>query len=102
MPAVHPDVAFVLSAMAGHLFGYEAALAIDTSAHPLREVRAAVAAVVSTAALDTSSGDDLLVRLAPAIESPTATFLDGLRVGSYDGHLEAGTDRKSTRLNSSH
>ena len=77
--------------MAGHLFGYEAALAIDTSAHPLREVRAAVAAVVSSAALDTSSGDDLLVRLGPAIEGPTATFLDGLRVGSYDGDLEAGT-----------
>ena len=38
VPAVHPDVAFVLSAMAGHLFGYEAALAIDASARPLREV----------------------------------------------------------------
>ncbi len=34
VPAVHPDVAFVLSAMAGHLFGYEAALAIDASARP--------------------------------------------------------------------
>ena len=98
VPAVHPDVAFVLSAMAGHLFGYEAALAIDTSAHPLREVRAAVAAVVSTAALGTSSGDDLLVRLGPAIESPTATFLDGLRVGSYDGDLEAGTAVRITSL----
>ncbi len=91
VPAVHPDVAFVLSAMAGHLFGYEAALAIDTSAHPLREVRAAVQAVVSGAALNPSSGDDLLLRLGPAIEGPVATFLDGLRVGSYDGHLEAGT-----------
>ncbi len=91
VPAVHPDVAFVLSAMAGHLFGYEAALAIDTSAHPLREVRAAVAAVVSSTALDKPSGDELLLRLGPAIEGPAAAFLDGLRVGSYDGHLEAGT-----------
>ncbi len=98
VPAVHPDVAFVLSAMAGHLFGYEAALAIDTSAHPLREVRAAVAAVVSTSSLDPSSGEDLLVRLAPAIETPTATFLDGLRVGSYDGDLEAGTAVRITSL----
>ena len=98
VPAVHPDVAFVLSAMAGHLFGYEAALAIDTSAHPLREVRAAVAAVVSSAGLDTSSGEDLLVRLGPAIEAPTATFLDGLRVGSYDGDLEAGTAVRITSL----
>jgi glucosamine--fructose-6-phosphate aminotransferase (isomerizing) len=93
VPAVHPDVAFVLSAMAGHLFGYEAALAIDTSARPLREARAAVQAVVSGAGSGRtpSSGDDLLLRLAPAIEGPAATFLDGLRVGNYDGDLEAGT-----------
>ena len=98
VPAVHPDVAFVLSAMAGHLFGYEAALAIDTSARPLREVRAAVATVVSNSALDASSGDDLLVRLGPLIEGPAATFLDGLRVGSYDGDLEAGTAVRITSL----
>ena len=86
VPTVHPDLAFVLSAMAGHLFSYEAALAIDTSARPLREVRAAVQAVVSSAGTD-----DLLVRLGPIIEGAVATFLDGVRVGSYDGHLEAGT-----------
>ncbi len=32
VPAVHPALGFVLSTMAGHLFGYEAALAIDASA----------------------------------------------------------------------
>ena len=36
VPPVDPALAFVLSAMAGHLFGYEAALAIDASARPLR------------------------------------------------------------------
>jgi glucosamine--fructose-6-phosphate aminotransferase (isomerizing) len=87
VPVVHPDVAFVLSAMAGHLFSYEAALAIDASARPLREARAAVQAAVSGA----PAGDELLARLAPEIEGPAAVFLDGLRVGSYDGHLEAGT-----------
>jgi glucosamine--fructose-6-phosphate aminotransferase (isomerizing) len=91
VPVTHPQLAFVLTAMAGHLFGYEAALAIDTSARPLREARAAVQAVVSSAARDQSSSDELLARLRPAIEGPAATFLDGLRVGSYDGHLEAGT-----------
>ena len=38
----HPQLAFVLAAMAGHLFGYEAALAIDAQARPLREARAAI------------------------------------------------------------
>ena len=42
VPATHPRLAFVLSAMAGHLFGYEAALAIDAQALPLREARAAI------------------------------------------------------------
>jgi glucosamine--fructose-6-phosphate aminotransferase (isomerizing) len=31
VPAVHPALGFVLSTVAGHLFGYEAALAIDAS-----------------------------------------------------------------------
>ena len=39
VPPVDPALGFVLSAMAGHLFGYEAALAIDASARPLREAR---------------------------------------------------------------
>src|SRR6185437_2490077 len=29
VPRVHPDLAFLLAAMAGHLFGYHAAMAID-------------------------------------------------------------------------
>ncbi|HEX9504816.1 MAG TPA: glucosamine-6-phosphate synthase, partial [Acidimicrobiia bacterium] len=33
----------------------------------------------------------VLARLAPAMEGPAATFLDGLRSGGYDGSLEAGT-----------
>ena len=94
VPVVHADVAFVLSAMAGHLFGYEAALAIDASARPLREARAAVQFAVSGA----GTGDDLLLRLEPEIELPAAAFLDGLRVGSYDGHLEAGTAVRITSL----
>ena len=42
VPPVHPDLGFVLSAMAGHLFGFEAALVIDASARPLREARAMI------------------------------------------------------------
>lgn len=98
VPVTHPALAFVLSAMAGHLFSYEAALAIDAQARPLREVRAAVEAVVielEHASHATNAPavmpDGLLERLAPAVQAPAARFFDGLRAGDYNGHLEAST-----------
>src|SRR6202007_1314040 len=48
VPSVHPAVAFVLSALAGHVFGYEAPLAIDALANPLREARSVVEAATVT------------------------------------------------------
>ena len=87
VPQAHPALGFVLSAMAGHLFGYEAALSIDAQARPLREARAAVESVVSLGL----TGDELLRRLAAAVEQPAARFSAGLREGAYNGHLEAST-----------
>ena len=89
VPATHPSLAFVLSAMAGHLFGYEAALAIDAQARPLREARAAIEAAISAGS--GRAGDDLLAELVPALELPASRFFDGLRSFDYDGHLEAST-----------
>ncbi|MFN8035049.1 MAG: SIS domain-containing protein [Acidimicrobiia bacterium] len=94
VPPVHPALAFVLAAMAGHLFGYEAALAIDASARPLREVRAAIEEVVSAR----TGGDDVMRTLGPALAVPTDRFFDGLRAGSYDGHLEASTAVRASSL----
>ena len=76
-----------VAAMAGHLFGYEAALAIDASARPLREARALIETLVGRR-LDP---DDLLVDARPGLEPLAARFFDGLRAGNYDGSLEAGT-----------
>jgi glucosamine--fructose-6-phosphate aminotransferase (isomerizing) len=87
VPAVDPALGFILSAMVGHLFGYEAALAIDASARPLREARETVEQLVG---LDLT-GDDVLVRVAAAVPTSAATFFDGMRSGVYDGHLEAST-----------
>ncbi|MFM8776904.1 MAG: SIS domain-containing protein, partial [Actinomycetota bacterium] len=39
VPNVESSLSFILSVMVGHLFGYEAALAIDALARPLREAR---------------------------------------------------------------
>jgi glucosamine--fructose-6-phosphate aminotransferase (isomerizing) len=88
VPPVHPALGFVLSAMAGHLFGYEAALAIDASAHPLREARAAIEAVVTAPRAPSRLG---LERLGQQLEGPATRFFDQLRGGFYDGSLEAGT-----------
>jgi glucosamine--fructose-6-phosphate aminotransferase (isomerizing) len=92
VPPTHPRLAFVLSAMAGHLFGYEAALAIDAQARPLREARGAIEAAMEHGVPD---GEVLLRRLRPQLAAPAARFFDGLRSGAYDGNLDAST---ATRL----
>jgi glucosamine--fructose-6-phosphate aminotransferase (isomerizing) len=92
VPATHPSLAFVLSCIAGHLFGYEAALAIDAQALPLREARAAIESAVSSLGGGMrADGDQLLRRVRPTLESAGSRFFDGLRTGAYDGHLEAST-----------
>jgi glucosamine--fructose-6-phosphate aminotransferase (isomerizing) len=87
VPSVDSSLAFVLSAMTGHLFGYEAALAIDASARPLREARE----VVEHALAETSDGDAVLRRVQTGVVTHVEKFLDGLRAGLYNGHLEAST-----------
>ncbi|MCP3993060.1 MAG: SIS domain-containing protein [Actinomycetia bacterium] len=85
VPEVHPKLAFVLSTIVGHLFGYEAALAIDASARPLREARGAIEGHVG------ATSEDWFEVFGSEIEPYAAQFFDGLRAGSYNGHLEAST-----------
>ncbi len=87
VPSVDSSLAFVLSAMVGHLFGYEAALAIDASARPLREARE----VIEHALAASTEGDDVLRTVQTDIGVHTEKFLDGLRADQYNGHLEAST-----------
>jgi len=87
VPSVDSSLAFVLSAMVGHLFGYEAALAIDASARPLREARE----VIEHALAASTEGDDVLRTVQAEISVHTEKFLDGLRADQYNGHLEAST-----------
>lgn len=89
VPSVRPELAFVLSTVVGHLFGYEAALAIDAQARPLREARGAIEDAVSAPGAD--DADRIFARLRPVFEPIANRFFDGLRSGAYNGHLEAGT-----------
>jgi glucosamine--fructose-6-phosphate aminotransferase (isomerizing) len=86
VPAVHPDLAFILSAMAGHLFGYEAALAIDAQAHPLRLVRAAIQEL----AAEGHTSEAVLARLGSRIEPAVRAFLDAVADGACDGVAKVG------------
>ena len=87
VPETDARLAFVLSAMAGHLFGYEAALSIDGLARPLREARAAIDRAVK----GSPSGEIALERLGTVLDAPSRQFGDDLRAGTYDGCLEAST-----------
>jgi glucosamine--fructose-6-phosphate aminotransferase (isomerizing) len=92
VPTTDAAVAFVLTAMVGHLFGYEAALSIDAQGRTLRAVRA----VLERAAWQ--QPDRVLSRLGPALSAAAVPFLDGLRDGSYNGNLEASTAVRVTSL----
>jgi glucosamine--fructose-6-phosphate aminotransferase (isomerizing) len=71
--------------MAGHLFGYEAARAIDALADPLRRVRAAVVEGDSLGASGTTAV------ASPEIREQLSKVDGGLGAGLYDGCLEAST-----------
>ncbi|MGQ0678097.1 MAG: SIS domain-containing protein [Actinomycetota bacterium] len=86
VPYAHPRLAFVLSAMAGHLFGYEAALAIDEQARPLRLIRAAIQELAG----EGLSAGAILGHLGPLIEPASRQFLDCATHGGCDGVMNLG------------
>jgi glucosamine--fructose-6-phosphate aminotransferase (isomerizing) len=91
VPETHPMLAFVLSTMAGHLFGYEAALAIDAQARQFREGRAVIESAVFTSRDSRAAADEAFDRLATDLQPMASRFFDGLRANEFDGHLEAST-----------
>ncbi|HUQ39654.1 MAG TPA: SIS domain-containing protein [Acidimicrobiales bacterium] len=86
VPAVHPSLDFVLSAMVGHLFGYEAALAIDAQARDLRAARGVIEEALGQSGSDS---DAVLVELSSSLEPAATQFFTTLRSGAYNGHLDA-------------
>ena len=92
VPQVHPSLAFLLSAMVGHLFGYEAARAIDAQARPLRKAHAAIEHEAqrrqSTAAEPGEAADATLLE---DLRVAASAFSDELRSGRLNGNLEAST-----------
>ncbi|MHC4550355.1 MAG: SIS domain-containing protein [Planctomycetota bacterium] len=93
VPEVDGELSFILTTMAGHLFGYHAAMAIDGLARPLREARGAI----EIGALAPVAGD-VRERLRPGLQAPFRRFTEGLRAGQYDGVLEAQTASRLSLL----
>ena len=83
VPEIEQSVAFILSAMVGHLFGYEAALAIDATARPLREIRETIRDVVASHA----DAATLVAAVSNEVAAPASRFRDALLTGQYDGTL---------------
>ncbi len=90
VPQAEPELAFILTTMVGHLFGYFAAQAIDRLALPLREARGAIEVGASGA-----NGGDLRDRLRAGLADPFRDYRKGLVAGRYNGAMEAST---ATRL----
>jgi hypothetical protein len=80
--------------MAGHLFGYRTALAIDQLALPLRRMRGAIE---ETFALGTA-GRDIFGELRPHLQPHWLEFRKDLLLGRYDGTLEARTAARLVTL----
>lgn len=95
VPDTHPRLGFVLATMVGHLFGYEAALAIDVQAAPLRTARAAIDEAISEADLisegEPVDGAELLEALRPVLTESMADWSTRMDTGAYNGQLEATT-----------
>jgi glucosamine--fructose-6-phosphate aminotransferase (isomerizing) len=87
VPPVHASLAYILSTMAGHLFGYRAALAIDQLALPLRRMRGAIEETVAPGARTV----DVLAALRPRLHPHWLEFRKDLLLGRCDGTLEART-----------
>ena len=87
VPNVESSLAFILSVMVGHLFGYEAALAIDALARPLREAREVIEHAVERG----GDANELLSKIRALLPVPATRFTDALATGNYDGNLEAST-----------
>ncbi len=87
VPSVETSLSFILSVMVGHLFGYEAALAIDALARPLREAREVVEHAVERG----GDANKLLEKIRTELGAPATRFTDALATGNYDGNLEAST-----------
>lgn len=91
VPSVQPFIDFVLSTVVGHLFGYEAALAIDAQGKLVRSTRAVFDDALALCDAEGYDGDQVLSTVASAIFDTARALLAELGSGRMNGHLEPST-----------
>ena len=69
VPQLHPQLDFILATMVGHLFGYEAALAIDNQALPLRQMRSILDNIIAKGELPDGAFEELQDQLALPLQA---------------------------------
>ena len=96
VPETNPKLSFILATMVGHLFGYEAALSIDSLALPFRQTRSEIERILSKSPL--ISAQELLDNILESLQVIAKSYFDGLRSGLYNGSLEASTAARISTL----
>ena len=96
VPETNPKLSFILATMVGHLFGYEAALSIDSLALPFRQTRSEIERILSKSPL--ISAQELLDNILEPLQVIAKSYFDGLRSGLYNGSLEASTAARISTL----
>lgn len=94
VPYSHSCVSFILAAVAGHIFGYESAKAIDETAKTLREARGALSKI---------SPDDLasfgaMNVIGDVLVKPASNFFSRMSKNEFDAVLDASDATNLTKL----
>ena len=97
LPVAAPELAFVSSAMAGHLFAYEAALAVDSLADPLRSTRALLEQAIAEIETDRLGPGSHHRSSGPALERASrtcASLRQAVRRRLGPGRLRRASERR--------
>ncbi|WP_306117388.1 MULTISPECIES: SIS domain-containing protein [unclassified Roseitalea] len=88
LPDIGADLAFVLATVAGHLFGFHAAQAIDDGARKLKPILSGLSLI----AMDDDQAD------AGAVMAALDAFVDEAAAGAFDSGLGAGNLARLAQL----
>lgn len=94
VPKTHKDVSFILATVAGHIFGYESARAIDASARVLREARGALATITP----EQLGSVQALTYIGNVLSEPAQHYFAALSDRKFDAILDASDAGDLTKL----